>query len=150
MSVEMSELNCYRCEEQLNKQATAERTRAERAEADYGTLKLAAGDMSRVLQAGYVSPAEYQQTLTELERILSQPHPGDPLREELEGLRTQARTGKTSIDILLRRLSQAQTEAQQLRGLLREACRRCDHQGDDILLACKSCSIEAALNAGKE
>jgi hypothetical protein len=71
----------------LTAQLATERTLRERAEADYGALKLAAGDMSRVLQAGYVNPEEYQQTLTELERILSQPHPGDAIREELERLR---------------------------------------------------------------
>jgi hypothetical protein len=74
-----------------NRQLKQER---ERAEADYGALKLVAGDMSRVLQAGYVNPEAYQQALAELERILSQPHPGDSFRsalrdvvEALEGIK---------------------------------------------------------------
>jgi hypothetical protein len=144
----------------LTTQLTAERTRAERAEADnaalVGLLKKLAPALEQFCQFGGGS---WLDALT----IINSPHPGDPLREELKRLRTEAAMrdpnglwqGKCGHIWYKRKHGEECPVCRELKGyrdalerVCKATCEWGPAEGKDS--PCNACHVKQALNAGKE
>jgi hypothetical protein len=151
-------------------QLTAERTRAEHAEADNAVLVETMTTIKFPGMIGDALPDHYEFHITgtagefrKIDKALLRPHPGDHLREELKRLRTEAAMrdpnglwqGKCGHIWYKRKHGEECPVCRELkgyRGALERVCKAtCEWgsaEGKDS--PCNACHVKQALNAGKE